>query len=100
MRDHVTVLSLLAGCLACGAAAAQDAYPSKPIRLLVPFAPGGGTNSRENCAHASPAGARLPNGLTSSGPRAFDRERGRPLQRDSPRDGRSPDRPGSTLFSR
>ena len=36
---------LLAACLSCaGAAGAQTAYPSKPIRMLIGFPPGGGTD--------------------------------------------------------
>jgi len=43
-RLWVTAAWLTAASLAASAAQAQDAYPSKPITLLVGFAPGGGTD--------------------------------------------------------
>ena len=42
MLKPFLVAALLACAAAAGPTAAQDAYPSKPLRILVPFAPGGG----------------------------------------------------------
>jgi tripartite-type tricarboxylate transporter receptor subunit TctC len=42
--DHVkraAVMLVSALCVAAGAATAQDKYPSRPIKVLVPYAPGG-----------------------------------------------------------
>lgn len=46
-RHSYVIASLVGLTLICGPAAAQkkgEAYPTKPIRMIVPFAPGGGTD--------------------------------------------------------
>lgn len=56
----MTRYAVLAGCalaLACHAASAQPAFPVKPVRIIVPFAPGGGTD-----AFARTLGAKLTQG--------------------------------------
>jgi tripartite-type tricarboxylate transporter receptor subunit TctC len=44
LKSFVPLLALLCGVLAAGPAAAQADYPSKPIKWVVPYPPGGSTD--------------------------------------------------------
>ncbi|MCC7346664.1 MAG: tripartite tricarboxylate transporter substrate binding protein, partial [Variibacter sp.] len=44
MLRKVFAAAAALGVLAVAPAAAQDKFPTKPIRIIVPYAPGGGTD--------------------------------------------------------
>ena len=44
LRHVTTLLSLCMAIILAGPVAAQQAYPSKPVRLIVPFPPGGASD--------------------------------------------------------
>ncbi|HXS51637.1 MAG TPA: tripartite tricarboxylate transporter substrate binding protein [Usitatibacter sp.] len=44
MKSWKAVLVALASCILAGSAAAADSWPARPIKLIVPFAPGGSTD--------------------------------------------------------
>ncbi len=43
-RRHITLVVCFAAGLSCTGAHAQSRYPAKPVKFIVPFAPGGGTD--------------------------------------------------------
>ena len=44
MRKHWSIAAIVVVFLQIGGVCAQQSYPTRPVRLIVPFAPGGGTD--------------------------------------------------------
>lgn len=57
-RGASVALAVLATGVAGTALCAADDYPNKPIKMIVPFAPGGGTTAMAR-AVSEPLGARI-----------------------------------------
>ena len=62
MQQHRLGIAIIASAVALALAAShasaqkKDAYPTKPIRMIVPFAPGGGTIGAETAVRSLPDG--------------------------------------------